>query len=82
MAARKSRWQHRSMKPRKKRVHRAGARYATKLLGEALEPRHLLAGVPQLLGDLWLTAWEQAPPDTFLKARLVERKLGPTAGRP
>ena len=29
----------------------------------------------QMLGDLWLTAWKQAPPDTFLKAQLAKRKL-------
>lgn len=33
----------------------------------------------QLLGDLWFTAWQQAPPDNFLKARLAERKLGEAA---
>jgi hypothetical protein len=27
----------------------------------------------QLLGDLWFTAWQQAPPDTFLKAQLAKR---------
>lgn len=30
----------------------------------------------QFLADLWLTAWMEAPPDNFLKARLVERKAG------
>jgi hypothetical protein len=31
-----------------------------------------------LLGDLWVTAWQQAPPDTFLKSQLARRKR--TAG--
>lgn len=34
----------------------------------------------QLLGDLWLTAWEQAPPDTFLRSALARRKLAAPAG--
>jgi hypothetical protein len=29
----------------------------------------------QMLGDLWLTAWEQAPLDTFLRSSLERRKL-------
>jgi hypothetical protein len=29
----------------------------------------------QTLGDLWLTAWQHAPPDTFLKSQLARRKL-------
>jgi len=29
----------------------------------------------QLLGDVWLTAWQQAPPDTFLRTQLARRKL-------
>jgi hypothetical protein len=29
----------------------------------------------QMLGDLWLTAWQQAPPDTFLRSQLARRKL-------
>lgn len=28
----------------------------------------------QMLGDLWLTAWKEAPPDTFLKGQLMRRK--------
>jgi hypothetical protein len=28
----------------------------------------------QMLGDLWLTAWQQAPPDTFLRTQLEKRK--------
>jgi hypothetical protein len=28
----------------------------------------------QMLGDLWLTAWQQAPPDTFLRGQLAKRK--------
>lgn len=28
----------------------------------------------QMLGDIWYSAWQQAPPDTFLKAQLAKRK--------
>ena len=28
----------------------------------------------QMLGDLWLTAWQQAPPDMFLRSALMKRK--------
>jgi len=28
----------------------------------------------QMLGDLWLTAWQQAPPDMFLRSALAKRK--------
>ncbi|HWH71203.1 MAG TPA: hypothetical protein VNT26_17585 [Candidatus Sulfotelmatobacter sp.] len=28
----------------------------------------------QLLGDLWYSAWQQAPPDTFLQRQLAKRK--------
>jgi hypothetical protein len=30
----------------------------------------------QFLGDLWYSAWQQAPPDTFLQGTLVRRKHG------
>lgn len=33
-----------------------------------------LAKSAQLLGDLWCSAWLQAPPDTFLKRQLVNRR--------
>ena len=28
----------------------------------------------QMLGDIWFSAWQQAPPDTYLKAQLAKRK--------
>ncbi|MDQ6631486.1 MAG: hypothetical protein M3Y82_06980 [Verrucomicrobiota bacterium] len=31
----------------------------------------------QLLGDLWFSAWQTAPIDTYLKSSLVRRKLDP-----
>ncbi len=37
-----------------------------------LEGQLLRAG--QLLGDIWYSAWEQAPPDTFLVNQLARRK--------
>jgi hypothetical protein len=27
-----------------------------------------------MLGNLWLTAWQEAPPDTYLRAQLLARK--------
>ena len=29
----------------------------------------------QMLGDLWHTAWKEAPPDIFLQSYLARRKL-------
>jgi hypothetical protein len=37
-----------------------------------LEDQLLKSG--QLLGDFWYSAWQQAPPDTFLKSQLARRK--------
>ena len=37
-----------------------------------LEGQLLKAG--QLLGDFWYSAWQEAPPDTFLKSQLAKRK--------
>ena len=37
-----------------------------------LEGQLLKSG--QLLGDLWFTAWQQAPPDSFLNSQLARRK--------
>jgi hypothetical protein len=52
-----------------------------KLSGEGekgLEGKAFLEGqllkAAQMLGDYWVSAWEQAPPDTFLKAQLAKRK--------
>ncbi len=43
------------------------------------EGREFIAGqmlkAGQMLGDLWVTAWQEAPPDTFLKSALAKRKL-------
>ncbi len=44
------------------------------LAGKELLQKQLLAAA-QLLGDLWLTAWQEAPVDTFLKSYLARRKL-------
>jgi hypothetical protein len=44
--------------------------------GKGFLARQLLqAG--QMLGNLWLAAWQHAPPDAFLRARLLERKQAP-----
>ena len=44
-----------------------------------LEGQLLKSG--QLLGDVWMSAWQQAPPDTFLKAQLAKRKRASAAAR-
>jgi hypothetical protein len=45
----------------------------TGLQGKAfLEGQLLKSG--QLLGDIWYSAWQQAPPDTFLSGTLARRK--------
>jgi hypothetical protein len=36
----------------------------------------------QMLGDLWLTAWQQAPPDLFLRSALARRKAAAEEQRP
>ena len=36
----------------------------------------MVAKSAQLLGDFWYSAWHQAPPDTFLKRQLANRKRG------
>jgi hypothetical protein len=42
--------------------------------GRALIEHQLLNG-GQMLGSLWLTAWRNAPPDTYLRAQLLKRQL-------
>lgn len=41
-----------------------------------LEGQMLKAG--QMLGDYWYSAWQQAPPDTFLKSQLAKRHKATT----
>ena len=36
----------------------------------------------QMLGDLWVTAWHSAPPDTYLTSQLAKRKLAKKQGVP
>lgn len=49
--------------------------------GRAFITKQLLAG-GQFLGDLWISAWQSAPMDTYLKSRLVKRKLAEPAPSP
>jgi hypothetical protein len=35
-----------------------------------------LRGAGQMLGDLWLTAWREAPEDKYLSGQLITRKNG------
>ena len=52
--------------------------------GRAFITQQLLVG-GQFLGDLWISAWQSAPSDTFLKAQLAKRMLAspvPTPAKP
>ena len=42
--------------------------------GRLFLEKQLLAGA-QMLGDLWFTAWKEAPPDRFLQSYLAKRKI-------
>jgi hypothetical protein len=42
------------------------------LEGRAFIQQQVLRG-GQMLGDLWLTAWESAPVDTYLRSQLAQR---------
>jgi len=42
-----------------------------------LEEQILTAG--NMLGSLWMTAWKEAPPDTYLISQLVQRKANASA---
>jgi hypothetical protein len=46
---------------------------ATSVEGRAFLEARLLAG-GKMLGTLWLTAWKQAGPDTFLRTQLLRRQ--------
>ncbi len=43
------------------------------LQGKAFLDGQLIKG-GQMLGDIWYSAWQQTPPDTFLKSHLARRK--------
>jgi hypothetical protein len=47
---------------------------------EFLESQLLIAG--NMLGSLWLTAWQEAPPDTYLVSQLVQRKAASAVPAP
>ncbi len=49
--------------------------------GRAFIDQQLLAG-GQFLGDLWISAWQSALTDTFLKSQLSKRKLPEPVGVP
>jgi hypothetical protein len=49
--------------------------------GRAFIERQLLVG-GEMLGALWLTAWREAGPDTFLKTQLLRRRAQLAAGPP
>jgi hypothetical protein len=47
--------------------------------GRAFIDDRLLAG-GEMLGSIWLTAWRQAAPDTYLQATLIKRQAAHPAG--
>ena len=49
--------------------------------GRAFITQQLLAG-GQFLGDLWISAWQSAPTDLFLKSQLAKRMLASPAVAP
>lgn len=49
--------------------------------GRAFITKQLLTG-GQFLGDLWISAWQSAPTDTYLKSQLAKRKLAEPALTP
>lgn len=48
--------------------------------GRAFMTQQLLAA-GEMLGDLWYSAWQQAPPDNYLRGQLIKRNPG-QANRP
>ena len=48
---------------------------ATSVEGQEFIKARLLTG-GQMLGSIWLTAWKNAGPDTFLRAALIKRSTG------
>ena len=70
--------QHRLVEPLY-RLNKQGKLTATN--PGAAEGREFIAGqlvkAGQMLGDLWLTAWRTAPPDTYLQSELARRKPAP-----
>lgn len=50
------------------------------LQGKPFLHKQLAAGA-QLLGDLWFTAWQEAPEDTFLKSYLARRQIRAEKGK-
>lgn len=69
--------QHAMMEPlyRLEKDNKLSAEPGTEADGKAFLGGQILKG-GQFLGDLWLTAWKEATPDTFLKAQLIKRKFG------
>lgn len=49
--------------------------------GRAFIERQLLVGV-QMLGSIWLSAWRNIPPDTYLRAQLIKRQASPAGAAP
>ncbi len=50
---------------------------ATSVEGRAFLEERLLTG-GKMLGSFWLTAWQQAAPDTYLRAQLLKRQGKPS----
>ena len=66
--------QHRLVVPLYKLDKEKKLSVETPAAGRTFIEGQLLRG-SQMLGDLWFTAWKEAPPDRFLQGYLSRRKL-------
>ena len=66
--------QHRLVEPLYQLEKEKKLSVETPAAGRAFMEGQLLKG-SQMLGDLWFTAWKEAPPDRFLQSYLAQRKL-------
>jgi hypothetical protein len=67
--------QHREVEPlyRLEKAGKLSGRQELSQEGHDFITRQMLKA-SQMLGDLWATAWQQAPPDMFLRSALAKRK--------
>ena len=66
--------QHRLVEPLYQLEKEKKLSVETPAAGRAFMEGQLLKG-SQMLGDLWFTAWKEAPPDRYLQSYLAKRKL-------
>ena len=67
--------QHKEVEPlyRLEKAGKLSGRQEFSQEGHDFITRQMLKG-SQMLGDLWFTAWQQAPPDMYLRSALAKRK--------